>query len=1169
MKFHFRLLSAMVDFSIRRPKTVMVLVLIAFAAAASQLPRIVIDTDPENMLSEDQAARVFHDQTKKDFTLHDMLVVGVVNDTDPNGIYNPHTLGRVHELTRAIQAMDGVIPHDLMSLASIDNISQGGPGVVRFAWMMHEPPQTEEEVLAIRDAARRLPIVVGTIVSEDEKAAGIYVPIVSKDESHRLATEIEEIVAGMEGDEKFFVTGLPVAEDTFGVEMFKQMGMAAPLAGLIIMILMWIFFRSFVLVLSPMILAMVTVTITMGLLIGFGFPVHIMSSMIPIFLMPIAVVDSVHILSEFADMYPKIKDKRKTIRLVMNDLLQPMHFTSLTSAAGFLSLLLAPIPPVRVFGFFVAFGITLAFYLTILFIPAYVVRLSDARIAKLRREEGHNQHLLARILGALGPWAVGRAKLVAALTVIVMVISAIGISKIEINDNPVRWFRTSHKIRVADRVLNEHFGGTYNAFFVMEKPSTTDERDAFLREADKLLADVKENEGVDLTTRWKDIYRSSQNTPGDGYFDVLIDAAMMELDEAPTDAEIYAWEDLIALVEDAQTRAKFFQSPEALDYVAGLQTAMVADEMVGKTMSLTDIVKTVHRELREGDEAYFTVPGTSNAVAQTLLSYQSSHRPQDLWHFATPDYRKTQIWLQLASGDNRDMAHVTEEVDRYIAAHPLPEGVTFDWAGLTYLNVVWQDAMVSGMRDALIGSFAIVFIMMLVLFRSFWFGLLAMLPLSVTIAFIYGVIGLAGKDYDMPVAVLSSLTLGLSVDFAIHFLQRARQVYRNTGDWTETVREMFAEPARAISRNAIVIAVGFLPLLASPLMPYNTVGLFLATIMAVSCGVTLVLLPGMMTFLKRRLFPEPGAQEPGVEASAAETQQDVASGGQAAPVGNTPNANLELGGGATMKAMIPLVFAGALALFAMANPAQAEDLTDVDVIIDRANVAAYYAGNDGRSEVRMTITDAQGRERRRQFMILRKDVVDGGDQNYAVLFVRPADVRNSVFIVHKHVGKDDDRWLYLPDLDLVKRIAAGDKRTSFVGSDFFYEDVSGRASGEDTHELIETTDTHYVLKNTPKDPGSVEFKHWTAWIDKKTMIPTKMEYVDAKGEVYRMIEALEVKDFQGHPTVTKMKVTDVRGGGYTISEFRNVEYDLGIPDEVFTERTLRSPSREWFRPKKP
>ena len=129
-----------------------------------------------------------------------------------------------------------------------------------------------------------------------------------------------------------------------------------------------------------------------------------------------------------------------------------------------------------------------------------------------------------------------------------------------------------------------------------------------------------------------------------------------------------------------------------------------------------------------------------------------------------------------------------------------------------------------------------------------------MLPLSVTIAFIYGTIGLVGKDYDMPIAVLSALTLGLSVDFAIHFLQRSRAIYRVTGDWREAVRELFAEPARAITRNAIVIAIGFLPLLASPLVPYNTVGFFLAAIMAVSCLVTLILLPGIMQLLRNRLF---------------------------------------------------------------------------------------------------------------------------------------------------------------------------------------------------------------------------------------------------------------------------------------------------------------------------
>lgn len=265
-----------------------------------------------------------------------------------------------------------------------------------------------------------------------------------------------------------------------------------------------------------------------------------------------------------------------------------------------------------------------------------------------------------------------------------------------------------------------------------------------------------------------------------------------------------------------------------------------------------------------------------------------------------------------------------------------------------------------------------------------------------------------------------------------------------------------------------------------------------------------------------------------------------------------------------MKCYRAWLIAAFIASGLLTGPLAAQNLTDVQAIVERANLAAYYAGDDGRARVRMTITDAQGRERIRQFIILRRDIDDGGDQDYALLFERPADVRNTVFIVHKHVGKNDDRWLYLPDLDLVKRIAAGDERTSFVGSHFVYEDVSGRGVEEDIHELVEATEAFYVVKNTPVDAGAVEFSWWTVWIDKETFLPIKMEYVDEGGEVYRRIEALEVAEFGGHPTVTEMQVSDLRSGGATVSEFRNVEYDLGIPESVFTERTLRSPSRRWF-----
>jgi hypothetical protein len=224
----------------------------------------------------------------------------------------------------------------------------------------------------------------------------------------------------------------------------------------------------------------------------------------------------------------------------------------------------------------------------------------------------------------------------------------------------------------------------------------------------------------------------------------------------------------------------------------------------------------------------------------------------------TRDYRTTSAWIQLESGDNRDMSRVVARVDRFVSENPPPEGVAArpGWFGLTYINVEWQERMVWGMMEAFAGSFLVVLLLMTLLFRSPLWGLLSMIPLTVTIAAIYGAIGILGKDYDMPVAVLSSLTLGLAVDFSIHFLARARAMYARYGSWRAVAPAVFGEPARAIVRNIIVIAVGFTPLLLAPLVPYQTVGILLATILLVSGVATLLLLPALLAVFEKYLFQE-------------------------------------------------------------------------------------------------------------------------------------------------------------------------------------------------------------------------------------------------------------------------------------------------------------------------
>ena len=848
---------AVIQISTERPKLVYAVVVLLTLLTGALMTRIQIDTDPENMLAADQQDRVFHNAVEDRFTLHDAIVVGIVNTSDPNGIFNPRSLATLHALSAEILQLDGVVAPDLMSLAVVDNIGQEGPGTIRFEWMMRDAPVTAEQALAIRDKVSRLPLLQDTLVSGDGKAAAIYVPITSKDLSYSLSQQIGSITERLKlrdenSSDEFHVTGLPVAEDTFGHDMFVQMGISAPLAGLMIFLLMFYFFRSAPLVVAPMLVAMATVIVSMGLMIGLGFTVHIMSSMIPIFLMPIAVVDSVHIMSEFADNYRSGDDAKTVIRRVVEHLFKPMLFTSLTSAVGFLSLLLTPIPPVQIFGTFVAFGILLAFVLTILLIPAYVVRMSPAALDKLasQAKTPKPDTTLARALRRSGKFAIRRGKWVSSAAVVLLIFSVVGISRIEINDNPVRWFKNNHPIRVADSVLNEHFAGTYDAFVVLSHDGQSTVTD-YIESASRLLRDVDDAAVAHLHE-----LIAADTSEVDTYFDAIIAAADDALFAAEDDQMIDALEQLLTLSEDAQSASKYFQRPDILRDIAGIQRALDASGYVGKTNALPDVVKVVNRELRDGQESNYEIPTTVPAVAQTLLQYQSSHRPQDLWHMVTPDFRSTAIWLQLKSGDNQDMALVIDELDKYLVENPLPDGVELRWAGKTFINVVWQDAMVSGMLNSLMGAFLVVFLMMAFLFRSARLGLLAMVPLSVTIVGVYGVIGWIGKDYDMPIAVLSSLTLGLSVDFAIHFIERTRALLGTSGSFATATAQIFEEPARAIARNAIVIALGFTPLFFAPLVPYITVGAFMAAIMTLSGLSTLILLPALLSWAGPWLFPE-------------------------------------------------------------------------------------------------------------------------------------------------------------------------------------------------------------------------------------------------------------------------------------------------------------------------
>lgn len=755
------MLNKLTEISTRFPKTTITLVLIVSALFAIQFPKIKIDTDPENMLRENESIRLFHKQVKQEFGIEELIVLGIVRE---DGIFQQDSLEKIKRITDEILRLKGVITEDVLSLTVTNNVV-ARQGSLNVRPPMVEVPKTKDEIKSLKKEVLDNLLFRDRLVSSDGKGVAIYIPIESKTLAHEIGQKIKVIYQKENGPEKYYLAGLPIAEDTFGYEMFVQMALTAPLAGGLLMLVFFLMFRRFSLVIPPMMVAMFSVVWTMGALIGSGFTVHIMSSMIPVFLMPIAICQTVHVLSDFYEKLPTFNDRKKAVLEVFNELAKPLFFAPITTAVGFADLALADIPPVKVFGVFIGIGVMIAWLLSMTFLPALLLVIKEKKPI-LKQEIG------SKILGRLGRFSLGRSIACVVAGTTLLIVAVFGIRLLVVNDNPVKWFKKHHPIRVADRELNRLIGGTYISYLVFEG---------------RLEDDIKR--------------------------------------------------------------------PEVMKYMERLQRHLEDNPLVGKTTSVVDVTKRVNYVLADEDKQFEVIPEDKGTIGQYLFLFLMSSSPDELDNFVNYSFSKANIWVQLKSGDNRDMTNVVEDVEKYMKANPLPEGIKTNWSGLPYLNITWQKLMVTGMLKATIGTWWVVFILMILQFGSFWWGIVGMFPLVFAVTVSYGLIGFLGKEYDMPIAVCSTLAIGLGDDFAIHFISRFRERFKKIGNLKSAMEwTMAGEPALAIFRNALVIGLGFSPMVIATLTPYVTVGLFFGCLAFFSGVATLFFLPALIGTFKKILL---------------------------------------------------------------------------------------------------------------------------------------------------------------------------------------------------------------------------------------------------------------------------------------------------------------------------
>ncbi len=284
-----------------------------------------------------------------------------------------------------------------------------------------------------------------------------------------------------------------------------------------------------------------------------------------------------------------------------------------------------------------------------------------------------------------------------------------------------------------------------------------------------------------------------------------------------------------------------FKDPKVLRLVEKMQKEVVGSlKVVGNSFSLADYLERMNKVMHADKEKYNTIPENRKLIAQYLLLYEMSGDPDNLWKVVTEDYNKANITFQLKSDNSKAINAALDKIDNFRNDFK-KLGVTINYAGSGYKALVFTDLILQGQIMSLIMSLFIVIILLSIMFKNIKLGLIGSVPIFITAVISFGIMGWFGIALNSTTALLSSIAIGIGIDYAVHLIEQYK-INSVCGDKELTVKKTMAHSGRAILFNAVVVIAGFLVLLFSVFPPNRELGFLVSLNMFISFIGTLTIM---------------------------------------------------------------------------------------------------------------------------------------------------------------------------------------------------------------------------------------------------------------------------------------------------------------------------------------
>ena len=691
---------------------------------------------------------------------------------------------------------------EVLSMANTDDIVGTLEGL-DISPLYEETPETPAEIKSLRSQVLANELFRNYLYSEDGRHTGIFVELATdEDDSENLYAiyqALERVFEENPGEDIHYIAGFPIIAATLRTVIDRDTKKFFPFVALLAVFFLWLTFRGFIGVAVPMLVVGFSILFTLAIMVIFEVPLNSITSALPVFLISIGVADGIHMFSEYRDNRLEGQPREKAVSLMLEKLALPVTMTSITTAVGFFSLTVSDIIPILTFGIFVAIGTLLAMMLSLVFIPALLMVLPEKKTESAvdsatttatssgMHQENFMDRLIQKFLEGLTSWVLSNAKIILLGTLIISGFSVYGLLQLKVESNLESYFKADAPFVVANKAMEKMSGSrTINIVIKINEEGEP----------------WKNPENLKLVEDFQKFLSAEQRVK-----------------------RTFSLVDLIKRISYAfnENRTEFNRLPQTVEILESEETFEENGQIVKRG---------VKREISGRD-----------LVAQYLVLYENSGGDV-LSDVIDSEYRNLNLTVNISSNSTIEEEKLLMRIDEYAAQHFPPQFIMIS-AGMVPINVATSTEVVSSQILSLSGSLLAVLLMLVLIFHSFYRGVMGMIPLAFTVLFNFGIMGYSGVNLDIGTALVSSIVIGIGVDYSIHYLSRMFSEITQGADLQDAIASTVRRSGKAITSNAVTVGFGFLALGVSEFLPLVTLSWMIWLTLNISALATMILLPAL------------------------------------------------------------------------------------------------------------------------------------------------------------------------------------------------------------------------------------------------------------------------------------------------------------------------------------